>query len=320
MSAIWRPITSDDVPVLIELQNTANMRDNRWRSVNAEEIIRKTRSNEPAQNTRLISTSEGEPIAYGALQDPSAGPHAYSIEATSVVHPDWRRQGIGTELLNWQLARAAQIFRSQKSSVPKWLEVTISGTAPERSEFFAQHGFTRKRTWLEMIRPLAAPLPELNADIEITTPEDFSEETRRAYNDSFRDHWGTAPDSPTDWQRREQRSDYRPDLSFISHGTRADGTKEVTGLLTTQVDPVHFATRGAKFAYIHLFGVRRDWRGHGIAKALLARALHEFQAAGFERAELTVDAESLTGAVGVYEAVGFEEFHRHYTYAYEFDI
>lgn len=62
---------------------------------------------------------------------------------------------------------------------------------------------------------------------------------------------------------------------------------------------------GKRDFYIPLVGTRRAGRKRGIATALLARALAEAQAAGFATASLTVDADSPTGALGLYQRVGF---------------
>jgi ribosomal protein S18 acetylase RimI-like enzyme len=61
--------------------------------------------------------------------------------------------------------------------------------------------------------------------------------------------------------------------------------------------------------YIPLLGTRRAARGRGIASTLLARALTGAGAAGFTAASLRVDADSLTGALGLYERAGFTVEH-----------
>ncbi len=47
------------------------------------------------------------------------------------------------------------------------------------------------------------------------------------------------------------------------------------------------------------------WRRRGLAKALLARSLVAAREAGFTSAGLGVDAENPTGALGLYESLGF---------------
>jgi mycothiol synthase len=54
-----------------------------------------------------------------------------------------------------------------------------------------------------------------------------------------------------------------------------------------------------------LVGTRRAGRNRGIASALLSRALADGKAAGFGTSSLVVDADSLTGAVGLYKRIGY---------------
>jgi mycothiol synthase len=50
-------------------------------------------------------------------------------------------------------------------------------------------------------------------------------------------------------------------------------------------------------------------RNEAFSSALLLRALTDARAAGFTSASLVVDADSLTGALGLYERVGFTVDH-----------
>jgi ribosomal protein S18 acetylase RimI-like enzyme len=67
--------------------------------------------------------------------------------------------------------------------------------------------------------------------------------------------------------------------------------------------------------HVALVGTLRAYRKRGIASALLVRAMTKGRAAGYATASLGVDADSLTGAVGVYEQVGFAIEHTSITQA-----
>ena len=51
--------------------------------------------------------------------------------------------------------------------------------------------------------------------------------------------------------------------------------------------------------------MRREFRGRGIAQALLADAMRRFAAAGMEVASLDVDSENPTGALALYVKMGY---------------
>jgi ribosomal protein S18 acetylase RimI-like enzyme len=60
--------------------------------------------------------------------------------------------------------------------------------------------------------------------------------------------------------------------------------------------------------------VRRPWRRRGLARALLTRSLKMFQDMGMEEAALGVDTENLSGALRLYESVGFRAVKRQTIY------
>ena len=60
--------------------------------------------------------------------------------------------------------------------------------------------------------------------------------------------------------------------------------------------------------------VRRPWRRRGLARALLTRSLQMFKDMGMDHAALGVDTENTTGALNLYESVGFVVEKRHATY------
>ena len=64
-------------------------------------------------------------------------------------------------------------------------------------------------------------------------------------------------------------------------------------------------TRGYKEGYTDLLGVRREFRGRGMAQALLADAMRRFAAAGMDKASLDVDSENPTGALALYAKMGY---------------
>jgi len=56
--------------------------------------------------------------------------------------------------------------------------------------------------------------------------------------------------------------------------------------------------------------VQRPWRWRGIATALIAQALRNLRAAGFEEASLSVDSQNTSGAAGLYESLGYQRMRK----------
>lgn len=76
-----------------------------------------------------------------------------------------------------------------------------------------------------------------------------------------------------------------------------------------------YAGPGPERLYIGRVGVARPWWRRGVAGGLLVRMFEAARAAGRTTAALGVDADGPTGAVGVYERVGFSVELRATSYA-----
>jgi mycothiol synthase len=113
---------------------------------------------------------------------------------------------------------------------------------------------------------------------------------------SFADHWGHTP-TPYDewlhWLRSMGVGD--PSLWFIA---------EVGGTPAGVAICRPFDHGDPDCGWVSVLGVLREHRRTGLGTALLTHAFAEFQRRGRHHAQLGVDAESTTGAVGLYERAG----------------
>jgi ribosomal protein S18 acetylase RimI-like enzyme len=73
------------------------------------------------------------------------------------------------------------------------------------------------------------------------------------------------------------------------------------------VNPGDLEILGVRRGWCENISTHLDWRGRGIAKALIARSLAALRERGMTEAALGVDAENETGALGVYRSMGFVE-------------
>jgi ribosomal protein S18 acetylase RimI-like enzyme len=64
-------------------------------------------------------------------------------------------------------------------------------------------------------------------------------------------------------------------------------------------------TLGVRRGWLERISVRRPWRKRGLATALIVSALEGLRDRGMTDAMLGVDAENVTGALGLYEKLGF---------------
>ena len=154
------------------------------------------------------------------------------------------------------------------------------------------------------------PEPEWPNGIEVSTFEAEDEQAvHAAHQEAFRDHWEHKDISLDEWRGWFlETPTFDPTLWFV-----AKDEGEIAGLSLCRVhwsgDPQH--------GYVSVLGVRRPWRKRGLGTALLQHSFREMKRRGMTRASLGVDAESLTGAVGLYERAGMSVDRRYDCYLKE---
>ncbi len=168
---------------------------------------------------------------------------------------------------------------------------------PGAHALLAARAYREVRRFWEMTIELGDELLAAPRLPEGLTIEPFSAGAARAFHaaleEAFQDHWEHSPESFEDWWERQTRKhDHDPSLWFLVR----DGDEVAAA---TRNDP----NRNGG-GWIGALGVRRGWRGRGLARALLLHSFREFHARGLRRVGLGVDAANPTGATHLYESVG----------------
>jgi ribosomal protein S18 acetylase RimI-like enzyme len=130
-----------------------------------------------------------------------------------------------------------------------------------------------------------------------------------AEREAFRDHWSSREQTDEDFTFIFGRPELDTDLWVVAW----DGD-QIAGVVQTWIYPEENATLGVDRGWLEHISVRRAWRRRGVGRAITAEALRRVAAAGMTEAMLGVDAENPTGALGLYEGLGFEVDHRSMTY------
>lgn len=258
---------------------------------------------DPARDT--LSLWDGERmVGYGKV---SVAPSVRDVDRVSMegrIHPDWRRRGLGRRLLDWECARALAAHHEHHPGVPG--EYASGGNVENVGEraLFTEAGFAPVRHYLRMERDLSAPIPEageLDGLRVVPFELAWEEATRIAHNEAFLDHWGSLARDADDWRRTVSGSPaFRAPMSVLA----LDGDEVAAYVMAYEHTAVTDAT-GVRDLYIRRVGTRRPYRGRGVARTLLAHVLATAAEEGYDRASLGVDAENPTGALGLYERIGF---------------
>lgn len=255
-----------------------------------------------------IAAYEGEAmVGYSVLDLRKLMTEHPSIRQEGGVHPDYRGRGLGSELIAWS-ERAARTIHEQR---PAALPLVLSGQCLQKNAtamaLYADKGYKQAR-WFQLMEysfTSELSLPSAEGDFTITefTPA-RSEDARLVRNEAFRDHWESTDMSADEWEHYNGMRAFRAAYSFVCY--LAD---EPVGMIVSSEYEVFNGTIGRRDLYISMVGTTRAARGRGVGTALLTTAMGAAKADGFESASLHVDADSPTGAVGIYERLGFTVTH-----------
>ncbi|MEX0710166.1 MAG: GNAT family N-acetyltransferase [Chloroflexota bacterium] len=294
-----------DDAVIAALVNAGNLADGIRHRLGAEQVtnwLDHPSRMDPAQDM-VIAEVDGSPVAFaeGGWEPDNDGGHNYSTWGQ--VHPDWRRRGLGSALLRWVEARQRSVAATHPTNVERRLQSWAHEKEAGRIALLEGRGYHVVRNDFVMERPNLDDIPELPLPPGIELRPARVEHLRRIWEtevEVFRDHWGAIDDSEDSFERK--RTDPRRDMSLWVVAWQGD---ELVGQVLNRIDHDANAELGMKRGWVNSVGVRRAWRKQGIGRALVAESLRVLRDAGMTTAGLGVDAENGTGALGIYQAVGF---------------
>jgi mycothiol synthase len=243
-----------------------------------------------ARDARFVLASDGVIAGYGQV-----GGYDPSVELFSWihVHPEHRGRGIGSALLGWAEDDARRKLAAGTSAP---LRVNCPAVDTAARELFEDRGFAHVRSFWQMERMLAPDeAPGTDPDgiaIRASVAEADDRDLYRIFDEAFMDHFGYVHYAFEDWQQEfRSGAEYDPTLVFIAH----EGAEPV-GANFTLIDE--------GLGWVAELGVRRDWRGRGVGRALLLRSFAELARRDVEVVRLGVDTANATGATRLYERAG----------------
>ena len=308
-----RPVGRSDFAAVLALHLRAEAFDRVPRVLTLEELEEELDDEHVslATDTRLALV-DGEPVGYlytHHLPSEVKNERCYLFGAVSPTH---RGQGIGTALMEWGIDRATDQLKSSGRSLPCFIRAEACDHMAAAHRLFARLGMQPVRYHDELLRPLTNLPPLCSPDgVRIVAwPTDRDEEIRLVKDAAFADHWGSTPTPPGHWVQQVRGFGARPDLSFIA----LDAADRVVAHCLNKRFEADDDLIGRRDAWIDNLGTLADWRGKGLASAMIAHSLHAFAAAGLTHASIGVDSENPTGAARLYRALGFEPLHRSITH------
>lgn len=306
----WRPIQEDDSPRIQAMINAAVEIDRAEAAISGEQIqqLFVMLGDAMATDTLTAVSPDGTLVALALVfTPPQEDEHLAMISGT--VHPAHRGLGIGSTILSWMENRARQKFSQFNDDKPQILRTSCQDFMANRIALFEQHNFEAVRYSYKMRRDLAQPLPEkpLPHSLQlINWTKDIDSDLMHTFNVAFSEHWGLPTMTLEFWQKYFVGvPQFRSDLTYLA----IDGDT-IVGFCLNWVDESRNKQTGIGEGWIEAVGTLPAWRGRGLASALLVHSMRAFAAEGLQRAGLDVDTQNPTGALRLYEKLGFESVKR----------
>lgn len=253
----------------------------------------------------VMAEGDGELVGYQRTSWRLDSDGAYMHTLSGYVTPAWRRQGLGRALLERGEQRLRQVAAPHPADARRFFQSFTSANRLGKVALLEQAGYTVVRNFYEMERPTLDDLPEvaLPAGLELRPVQPaHMRAIWDANEEAFRDHWGHVPLTEDDYQGFLTMPNSDPRLWRVAWDT---ATNQVAGVAINVIEAEANAAFNRQAGLVDDLSVRRPWRQRGLGRALLVASLHAFKARGQTSARLGVDTENPTGALGLYESVGF---------------
>lgn len=222
--------------------------------------------------------------------------------------PEFRRRGIGRAMLRYNQQRLREIAAQHSNQQPRFFESFAADSEIAATALLKGEGYSAVRHNYEMVRPDLENIPELPLPpgLEVRPVEmDHLQAIRDASVEAFRDHWGYSPDEQPTVEQMVGDRKFDPSLWRVAW----DGD-QVAGMVLSFIDDRQNAEYNRLRGWTENISVRRPWRRRGLARCLIAQSLKAVKERGMTEAALGVDTENLTGALHLYESMGYKPVKR----------
>jgi mycothiol synthase len=299
----YRP---EDVPALVTMTNEADAYDQLEQATTLEEMERDMASpNYYPEADLFLAWDNGRLVGYADIffRKGDAESVCYSW---GLIHPGWRRRGLGTRLMELIYRRATERLAEVEHG-PVYFHGGMRDVELARRALFEAFGMQPVRYFVNLARPLNGDLPtvEIPAGYRLRPfqRERDTESVWQVENAAFRDHWGFSDIELDEFVYHQlETPHFRSELSVVAE---EEATGQMVGMSLNEIDPTWIERTGRREGYVHTLAVLREARHQGLGTALLARSLHTLRREGMDGVHLNADAENLTGAMRLYERVGF---------------
>lgn len=296
-------------------------RDGRgWAASGVDDVLVQVSEHGLRTRENVVVRDEAEQIrAWGSVHDRAVGRMLFAHIVERGLSGSTAR-ACSDVLVEWAVAQAGAVGAARGLEVQQ-IDTGAFDDDERQHEWLFAAGFEKVRTWWQMSRPVTpdevslVPAPELwEADGVVFRlvrrtgaglPDDAD---LRAVHDilenAFLDHFNSAEETFDEFLHRlREEPGHRWDHWWVAE--LVDEGRDApfpVGALVGEVSPGIDDIDGSYVSYI---GVLAAARGRGVAKGLLRTVVADAASRGRDHVGLEVDADSPTGADGLYASMGW---------------
>ncbi|HEY42780.1 MAG TPA: GNAT family N-acetyltransferase [Anaerolineae bacterium] len=251
----------------------------------------------------LIAEVDGQIIGYNRVFWDKLDDGTRTYNLFGFLLPKWRRRGIGRAMLHHAERRLRQIAADHADDGSKFFRSWAADTELGTVKLLESEGYDPVRYSFNMVRDLREPIIDrlMPEGLDVRPVEkDHLWLIFEAMNEAFQDHWGYRPMTKEEFKQMMKYPQFQPE-----HWKIAWDGDQVAGMVQNFINVDENKEYKRKRGYTEEICVRRPWRKRGLARALLTQSLVYLKQLGMSEAALGVDADNPTGALRLYESVGF---------------
>lgn len=305
----WRPTERSDLPALMELVDAAEYIDQAASSVAADQMESYLEHARDRKDCALLVGCDGDaPVAFAWMigLEPARSDTAWQVRLMGEVAPTHRDKQIGPRMVEWLVGEARRTFVAlfPDSDGAMDLFAVTDARNQRRQDLFDACGFEPTSWYFDLHRSFEAdeqlPAPSTPHGVHIAPLSAASAPAvRLTHNAAFETYPWARQINEIDWCVSLSRTGARPEWSWVA----VDDDGHVIGYALSSVIAWD---RERHEGWTDRLGVIPEWRGRGIARALLTQSLRSFQRAGLTGGGLGVDSVHGDADLGLYRSLGYQ--------------
>ncbi|MBU7014985.1 MAG: GNAT family N-acetyltransferase [Theionarchaea archaeon] len=309
----------EDYKAMVNVLNGSKHEDRLEFSISVEDIANGFNHlyNFDPYTDMLFVEMDGDVIGYTEvwredLEDVCVYPHA------AYLLPEWRGKGIRRAMVHYNEQRGREIRLTHLIEKPHFFQAWTQETETHWVSLLESENYAPVRFSVRMARSLSEPIPDapLPEGIEVcpARPDQYWA-IWRATCQSLRELWQGSRFRDEMFEEWMGDSTFNPALWVVAW----DAENKVAGAILNFIDEAENKEYHHRRGHVEFVTVAQPYRGKGLAKALIARSLSRLKEEGMIEAVLGVDADNPSGALRLYERMGFSPVRRRATYQKSMD-